>query len=71
MVEKIVYGYLVNFCFQKCKHYGGIMDNSKTEELVNGEWIEAKPLKYEPNLFERIVDKMPIFIQRWVYGRWG
>lgn len=54
-------------------HNGGIVDMSyrENEELVNGEWVEAKPLKYEPNLFERIVDKMPEFIQRWIYNRWG
>lgn len=44
-------------------------DNSKNEELINGEWVEATPLKYEPNLIEQIYDLMPRFMQKW-FDKW-
>ena len=47
-----------------------IMDNSGNYAFIDGKWVPAECEKYEPNLFERIVDKMPMCIRRLVSKFW-
>lgn len=46
------------------------MNNSGNYAFIDGKWVPAEPEKYEPNLFERIADKMPMCIRRLVSKFW-
>lgn len=41
-------------------------NNGKTFELRDGKWVEAKPLEYNPSLIERILDRSPKCVQRFM-----
>ena len=47
-----------------------IMNQSGDYTFKDGKWVPAECEKYDPNLFERIVDKMPMCIRRLVSKFW-
>ena len=46
------------------------MNKAENHAFVNGKWIPAEEEQYQPNLFERIVDKLPLRIRRLVSKFW-
>ena len=46
------------------------MDKIENYIFIDGKWVPAECEKYDPNLFERIVDKMPMCIRRLVSKFW-